>query len=167
MYKLEVRTYMRSAAWKSTGSLRAFRGQLLKIRIIPRGILRKVYSAIPHKNVSNLCQVPYYHEVVLYSVCSCWDWCCKHLTLHCAPFSSLSQVNGSVLVEGVMRIYWGLTKTITVAGGDQMYVGRQQGGYTKQEDLPDQWRREVRDIQEQRISRYLELVRTLTFLLML
>ena len=58
-----------------------------------------------------------------------------------------------------MRIYWGLTKTITVAGGDQMYVGRQQGGYTKQEDLPDQWRREVRDIQEQRISRYLELVR--------
>ena len=101
----------------------------------------------------------YYHEVVLYGVWSCWDWCCEHLTLYCAPFSSLSQVNGSVLVEGVMRIYWGLTKTITVAGGDQMYVGRQQGGYTKQEDLPDQWRREVRDIQEQRISRYLELVR--------
>ena len=72
-----------------------------------------------------------------------------------------------MLVEGVMRIYWGLSKAITVAGGDQMYVGRQQGGYTKQEDLPDQWRREVRDIQEQRISRYLELVRTLTFLLML
>ena len=58
-----------------------------------------------------------------------------------------------------MRIYWGLSKAITVAGGDQMYVGRQQGGYTKQEDMPDQWRREVRDIQEQRISRYLDLVR--------
>ena len=40
-----------------------------------------------------------------------------------------------------------------------MYVGRQQGGYTKQEDMPDQWRREVRDIQEQRISRYLDMVR--------
>ena len=50
---------MRSAARKSAGSLRAFRGRLLIIRIIPRGILRKVYSAIPHKNVSNLCQVPY------------------------------------------------------------------------------------------------------------
>ena len=59
MYKLEVRTYMRSAARKSAGSLRAFRGRLLKICIIPRGILRKVYSAIPHKNVTNLCQVPY------------------------------------------------------------------------------------------------------------
>ena len=70
------------------------------------------------------------------------------------------QVNGAVLIEGVMRIYWGLTKAITVAGGNHIYVGRQQGGYTKQEDLPDQWRREVRDIQEQRISRFLDLVRT-------
>ena len=50
---------MRSAAQKSAGSLRPFRSRLLIIRIIPRGILRKVYSAIPHKNVSNLCQVPY------------------------------------------------------------------------------------------------------------
>ena len=31
----------------------------MEVPIIPHGILRKVYSAIPHKNVSNLCQVPY------------------------------------------------------------------------------------------------------------
>ena len=58
-YKMEVRTYMRSAVRKSAESLRALRNRLLKIPIIPRSILRKVYSAIPHKNVSNLCQVPY------------------------------------------------------------------------------------------------------------
>ena len=53
---------MRSAARKSAGSLGALRGRLLEIPNIPRGILRKVYSAIPHKHVSNFCQVPYVVE---------------------------------------------------------------------------------------------------------
>ena len=67
---------MRSAAQKSAGSLRAFRSRLLIIRIIPRGILRKVYSAIPHKNVSNLCQVPY-GIVVQVVLMGFWFWDCE------------------------------------------------------------------------------------------
>ena len=40
-------------------SLGALHGRLLKIPGIPCGILQKVYSAIPHNNVSNLCPVSY------------------------------------------------------------------------------------------------------------
>ena len=68
---------MRSAAQKSTRSLQTFRGRLLKIRIIPRGILRKVYSAIPHKNVSNLCQVPY-----VFGTCARYCNCDHSLIIH-------------------------------------------------------------------------------------
>ena len=51
-------TYMQSAArngaWKFTRSLQVLCGQLLKIFIIPCGILQKVYLAISHRKVSNL-----------------------------------------------------------------------------------------------------------------
>ena len=71
---------MRSAALKSTRSLRALRGRLMKIPIILHGILRKVYTAIPHKNVSNLCQVPYMHmHVRTYVPTLCMYEC----TIHC------------------------------------------------------------------------------------
>ena len=60
---LERNTYMRSAAQnvaqKSMGNLRAPRGWLLKIPIISRSILRKIYLAIPHKIATNLQQVQY------------------------------------------------------------------------------------------------------------
>ena len=59
--------------------------------------------------------------------------------------STLPQVNNTVKVEGIMRIYWGLKKPITVAGGAHLYMGRRES--TKQEDLPDQWRKEVLALQ--------------------
>ena len=87
---------MRSAARKSAGSLRAFRGWLLKIRIIPRGILRKVYSAIPHKNVRNLCQVPYTTSKGKSYACSCKPTMRKQ-----PPFYKLSlTIARSVQLEG-------------------------------------------------------------------
>ena len=68
------------------------------------------------------------------------------------------QVNGTTIIEGVMKIYWGLNNAITVAGGDHIYVGRSTGGFTKQEDLPDQWRKEVLALQDKRGSRMVDSV---------
>lgn len=56
------------------------------------------------------------------------------------------EVNSTVLVEGVMKIFWGLKKPITVAGGANLYMGRRES--MKQEDLPDQWRKEMLALQK-------------------
>ena len=59
---------------KSTGSLRAVHDQLKEVPILLHGALQNVYSAITHKNVSNLWQVPYIwiQEEVLYLPCQLW-----------------------------------------------------------------------------------------------
>ena len=50
---------MQSIVQKSTCSLQVIRGRLKEFWILPRGVLRNAYSAIPHKNVNNLWQVPH------------------------------------------------------------------------------------------------------------